>query len=77
VGCGFISNYHIPGLLSVEEIDLVAVCDNDEEKARTTAEKYQIPTYYGDTNELFKSNNIEAVLILTPNSYNGAKTFCP
>jgi len=67
VGCGFISNYHIPGLLSVEEIDLVAVCDNDEEKARTTAEKYQIPTYYGDTNELFKSNNIEAVLILTPN----------
>ncbi|MBE3102083.1 MAG: Gfo/Idh/MocA family oxidoreductase [Firmicutes bacterium] len=67
VGCGFISNYHIQGLQSVEDVEVEAVCDFNIDVAKKQAERYRISRYMSDTEELFALKNIDAVLILTPN----------
>ena len=67
VGCGFISNYHIQGLQSVEGVEVEAVCDINIDIAKKQAEQYKISRYMSDAEELFTLKDIDAVLILTPN----------
>ncbi len=49
-----------------EKLDLVAVCDLNEERARSVAEKYQVPEFYTNIEEMLQKADIEATLICTP-----------
>jgi predicted dehydrogenase len=46
--------------------DLVAICDNDETRAKRIAEKYGIPNVYTDYREMAQKSDCEAVAVVTP-----------
>lgn len=70
IGCGGIANSkHMPGLSTVENVQMVAFCDLIEEKAVKAKEKFGTPDskVYTDYKELLKDEEIEVVHICTPN----------
>lgn len=67
LGCGGISNYHFPALVTVSEARLVAVCDPNKEKAEAAAHKYGAERWYVNHMDLLQDPEVEAVLVLTPN----------
>jgi predicted dehydrogenase len=70
VGTGGISQiYRIPALKKFDEIDLVALCDIDENKAVFIADKYQITNVYFDIQNLLRKEEIDGIIISTPNSF--------
>jgi len=70
VGCGRVSNNHLAALTSGNlDSELVAVCDNSEEKARSMAERYNA-IYYTDYHEMMKRHpEVDVVNILTPTGF--------
>lgn len=66
VGAGTVAtNGHLPLLKRNPRVDLKAVCDADEERAKSAANKYGI-NYETDTEQLFNSYNLGWVHICTP-----------
>ena len=87
IGCGGIANVrHLPAYQKLDAVELVAVCDINIEKAKTTADEFGIPTYYEDYNEVLDIDGLDAVDICTPNYLhsqiavkaleNGINVFC-
>ena len=74
LGCGFISQYHLNALASVEEAAVVAVCDRSEERARALAGTYEVPRVYSELESMLDDAEVEAVLILTPNHVHKEQT---
>ena len=73
VGCGSLSQRGVLPHLSLpdakEKIELVAVVDVDEERARQSAERYRVPAYYTDLETMLASTELDLVLIITPIPY--------
>lgn len=70
IGCGGIANgKHLPGLSKVKEVEMVAFCDLEIEKAEKAAKEYRIDDakVYIDYKELLKDENIEVIHVCTPN----------
>jgi predicted dehydrogenase len=65
IGMGLIGAAHARTLLKVEECKLVAVADVDE-KYREATEKLGV-TYYRDYEEMIRKENLQGVIIATPN----------
>jgi predicted dehydrogenase len=67
IGTGAIAQIaHIPIWKKISEVELVAVCDSNKNKAQWIAEKFNIRQVYDDVDELLKIDDIEAVDICTP-----------
>ncbi|MCK4477072.1 Gfo/Idh/MocA family oxidoreductase [Candidatus Bathyarchaeota archaeon] len=68
IGCGWIANMtHLPILSErIPEARLVAVADNNKEKAKNAAKKYRADFWYTDYKELLNNPKIDAVWICTP-----------
>lgn len=67
IGCGSIAQHrHLPEYANNKNVELVAVCDIVEARANEVAEKYGVKAFT-DYNELFKSGEIDAVSVCTPN----------
>jgi len=66
IGAGGFSNSHLKGIRQVDNAEVVAICDIDIEKAKSQAEKYNIPDYYQDYHELLAREDIEAVTLPLP-----------
>ncbi|RLF24743.1 MAG: hypothetical protein DRN15_02060 [Thermoprotei archaeon] len=67
IGCGFIStSVHLPSLTEIPDVEVVAVCDVVEEKARKTAEQFKVEKYYTDYHKVLEMPEVDAVLIATP-----------
>ncbi len=67
IGCGaFGADFHVKFLTQTEDVQLLAICDINEEKLKETAEKYKISDYYTDYRELLKREDIEAVAVTCP-----------
>ena len=62
VGCGRVSKRHIEAVQTVDGIDIVIVCDIDENKARTTAEQLSVP-YVTDYKAI---KDVDVVSVMTP-----------
>ena len=45
VGCGDISTVHLAALHDLEQVDLVGVCDVDQERASSAAVAHGVPAY--------------------------------
>lgn len=64
IGCGFWAHYQVAAWLELN-VELVAVCDPDEIKAKVLAEKFGIPKYYTQAKELLANEKLDLVDIIT------------
>ena len=65
IGCGRIASRHAQILHGMDDVNLVAVADIREERAREYAEKYGAVSY-ADYHEMLEREDIDVVNILTP-----------
>lgn len=68
VGAGAIAQLaHLPVLSKIKGAKLVAICDNDGPKAGALAQRLGVPDIFTDIDELLDSDELDAVVIATPN----------
>jgi predicted dehydrogenase len=68
VGAGAIAQLaHLPLLAKMRGAQLVAICDNDGPKAGALAQRLGVPHIFTDIDELLDSDELDAVVIATPN----------
>jgi predicted dehydrogenase len=72
VGCGGIGNTHADALASIHEATLVAVCDVDIARARTTAEKHGIGRAFASAAEMLRAVEMDAVTVATDHKHHFA-----
>ncbi len=66
LGCGVIANSnYIPGISGMDKAELVAVCDLVPERAHETADRYDVPKTYTDTDAFLADPDIQLVVNLT------------
>lgn len=69
IGTGGISNCHMAGYKALPDtVEVVAVCDINESKVKTYAEKYGVSAWYTDFNEMLAKENLDCVSVTTWNS---------
>jgi UDP-N-acetylglucosamine 3-dehydrogenase len=67
IGCGSIARHrHLPEYVANPNVELVAVCDNNAERALEIGEKYGVPSYTS-FEELLRNAEVDAVSVCTPN----------
>jgi predicted dehydrogenase len=64
IGVGFMGEFHVRVLLEMPGVDLVGIADNNQERAKEIASKYQIGSYYTKPEDLCQQ--VEAVVIASP-----------
>jgi predicted dehydrogenase len=73
IGCGSLSLIGILPQLAEpdakERLELVAVCDVNETRARETAERFGVADAYSDAQEVIAREDIDLVLVITPIEY--------
>ncbi len=68
VGAGAITQVgHLPALKRQKDVEIVGICDNDLPKARALADRFGIPAAYDDLAELLEYDQVDAILVCTPN----------
>ena len=65
IGCGRISVMHFVSVLSLEDTELVACCDIDEEKAEAAAKEYGVRAYTS-YEEILECEELDAVHLCLP-----------
>lgn len=71
IGCGGIANgKHMPSLAKISNVEMVAFCDIDLERATKAAEEYGAPNarVYRDYGKLLEEETLDVVHICTPNN---------
>jgi predicted dehydrogenase len=71
IGCGGISNAHLPHLSSSEDVELAAFCDIVVERAQKHADKYG-GAVYDDAAKMLNGTKLDAAYILIPTYAHGA-----
>ena len=75
IGVGAIAQVnHLPALAHMEDVEIHAICDDDMEKSRTLAQKYRIPHAFSDYEQLLRLQDLDAVIISTPNHLHAPMT---
>jgi predicted dehydrogenase len=68
IGCGAIAQIaHLPILARVRGARITALCDIDGAKVRTLSERFSVPDYFTDIDELLDADVMDAAVIATPN----------
>lgn len=77
IGAGYIANYHTRGLQSIPGVEVAAVVAVPLQAAQEFAAKYGIAEAYDTIETLVKRDDINAVVIATPNKFHApyAKEF--
>jgi predicted dehydrogenase len=65
IGAGGISNRHIAGYKALENVDLYALCDINEQRARDCAEINNIKHVFTDYTKMLELSELDAVSICT------------
>ena len=65
VGTGIIGLDHLKAIRKSDKLELVAICDINEEKVSALAEEYGVP-YFLDYKEIPKKTDAEAVILNLP-----------
>jgi predicted dehydrogenase len=75
IGAGLVTQInHLPALKKRRDAEVVAVCDDDGEKARMVARHFGIGRTLTDYETLLRSDEVEAVIIATPNHLHAPMT---
>jgi predicted dehydrogenase len=71
IGCGYFAQNHLHGWKEIEDVEIVAVCDLDEAKARQTAGQFSIPLVFTNAEQLLQqSASLDFVdIVTTPESH--------
>jgi predicted dehydrogenase len=67
-GAGFVGRVHIEGIRRLGNVEVAAVADATDERARQLAEQLSIPSSAGDYRRVLDDKSIDAVHICTPNA---------
>jgi predicted dehydrogenase len=67
IGCGFFAQNHLHAWtdLASKGVEIAAVCDVDEAKARAAAEKFGVRNWYKDAETMFRQERLDLVDIVT------------
>lgn len=66
IGAGYFSAFHHDAWARLDEVELVAVCDQDAGKARAFAERFAVPAHFTDAAEMLDAVRPDLVDIATP-----------
>src|SRR5690606_27445089 len=69
IGAGFIADYHVRGLQSLAHVEIVSVVSKNLDNAQKFALKYHIKEALDDISSLVEREDLDAVIISTPNRY--------
>lgn len=70
IGCGYISKQQLWAWKQISEVNIVAVCDLDEEKALARAAEFDIPAVYTEYGRMLDEQSLDFVDIATrPDSH--------
>ncbi|RSM69624.1 gfo/Idh/MocA family oxidoreductase [Actinoplanes sp. ATCC 53533] len=65
VGCGDVSVVHLQAIAKLDEVELVGVCDTDQDRAAAAAERYGVPRF-ADHRQLLAAVRPDVVHVCTP-----------
>ncbi|HEY5563177.1 MAG TPA: Gfo/Idh/MocA family oxidoreductase [Clostridiaceae bacterium] len=68
IGSGNISHYHLHGYKILPNVEVAAICDINEERAKAVAKEFCIPKVYTDYNKMVKEENLDGISVCTWNS---------
>ncbi|OPZ16457.1 MAG: putative oxidoreductase YcjS [candidate division BRC1 bacterium ADurb.BinA364] len=74
VGSGGIASVHMKGMSQNKGFQVAACCDLMAERAKDFAQKWGIPRHYSDMDRMLETEDIDAVLVCTPNYAHMAPT---
>lgn len=66
VGAGYFAQFHLEAWQRLLDVNLVAICDQDHDKASAFAKRYSVPNVYTDIDELLQKESIDVLDIITP-----------
>lgn len=66
IGCGFIGNAHLQQWRSIEDVEVKACVDVEEERAKELSQKYKVPKYYTDVEKTLEDGSIDIADVCTP-----------
>lgn len=67
IGAGAHANaVHYPSLASMEDVEIVAICDLIEERLRRTAKKYGVKNTFKDYKEMLSKVKADAIYVIMP-----------
>ena len=66
VGCGMISDDHVQEIQKIPDTKIVGVCDSELLMAEQLADRYDIPKYHANLNEMLGNSHVDVVHIITP-----------
>ena len=70
VGAGYFSKFHLSAWSRIDEVEIVALCDLDQEKAQRVAGVHGITNVYNDVSRMLSDQNPDFVDIVTrPDSH--------
>jgi predicted dehydrogenase len=74
LGVGAIAQVvHLPVLAQMSNVDLVAVCDVDQPRAKAIADRFGIPNVCRDDDVVFASDDVDAIIICSPSHLHEAQ----
>ncbi len=65
IGCGFFAQNHLNAWRYIPDVQLVAVCDIDPEKARAAADEFGVPQWFEDAATMLNEAQLDFVDIAT------------
>jgi len=68
IGTGSISHLHMAGYTALKNVEVVACCDINKERASVFAKRYDVGHVFTDYNEMLKLQNLDAVSVCTWNN---------
>lgn len=74
IGAGSISECHISGYKALDNVELYAVCDINEQRAANCANKHNIPYFFTDYNGMLRLRELDAVSVCAWNSAHAPAT---
>jgi predicted dehydrogenase len=67
-GAGFVGRVHIEGIRRLGNVEVAALADDTDERARQLGEQLNIPVTSGDYRRILDDRSIDAVHVCTPNA---------
>jgi predicted dehydrogenase len=74
LGVGAIAQVvHLPVLSQLDDVELVAVCDVDQPRAKAIAARFGIRNVWGNDDLVFRTDELDAIIICTPSHLHEAQ----
>lgn len=73
VGAGFFGEKHLDNLQAIDDVNVAAIVDPDLDKARATADSYDVPEAVDDLGEALEMPGVDAAILCTPTPLHAAQ----